>query len=195
MSHISIQMKSIQVKNRLEWRDWLKKNHTTEKEIWLLYYKTHTGKPTIMYKESVEEAICFGWIDGLKKRIDDEKYAHRFTIRKARSKWSPLNISIAKRMIKEKKMTDFGLSYYKQRIEYDKEFIKSCVSDEIRLSSEIEQEFRRNEKAWNNFLKLSPSNKNQYSRWIMSAKKEITKLKRLKEAIELLKQNRKLGMK
>jgi len=188
-------MKSIQAKNRMEWRDWLKKNHATEKEIWLLYYKKHTGKPTIMYRDSVEEAICFGWIDGLKKRIDDEKYAHRFTIRKARSKWSPLNISIAKRMIKENKMTGFGLTFYKQRIEYDKEFIKARVSNKTRLSSEIEQEFKRNEKAWNNFLKLSPGNKMQYSTWIMSAKKEITKQKRMKEAIELLKQNRKLGMK
>ena len=79
-------MKSFQAKSRQDWRDWLKRNHTIEKEIWLVYYKKHTGKPTISYRDSVEEALCFGWIDGTKKRIDDERYSHRFTLRKVKSK-------------------------------------------------------------------------------------------------------------
>lgn len=188
-------MKSFQAKNRKDWRDWLKKNHANEKEIWLVYYKKHTGEPTIEYMDSVEEAICFGWIDGIKKRIDDERYAHKFTLRKVKSKWSPLNIRLAKKMIKERKMTSFGLTFFEQRIEYDKEFIKARASNEIVLTPEIEQVLKNNENAWRNFLKLAPSYKKQYVGWLISAKKEITKQKRLEEAIKLLEQNRKLGMK
>ena len=188
-------MKTFQAKNRNEWRDWLKKHHTSEKGIWLVYYKKHTGKTTIKYRDSIEEAICFGWIDGIKKRIDEEKYTHRFTIRKTKSKWSPLNISLAKKMIAEKKMTQFGLTFFEQRIEYDEEFIKSRSSISNALTPEIKQALKNNENAWNNFLKLAPSHKKQFVGWLMSAKKEITKQKRLTEAISLLEQNRKLGMK
>ena len=188
-------MNSFQPKSRREWRDWLKKYHAKEKEVWLVYYKKHTGKPTIEYVESIEEAICFGWIDGIKKRIDDERYTHRFTLRKARSKWSPLNVRIAQKMIKEKKMTSFGLTFFEQRIEYDKEFIKTRASSEMVITPEIEQVLKNNEKAWHNFLKLAPGYKKQFIAWLVSAKKEITKQKRMEEAIQLLEQNRKLGMK
>lgn len=192
---MEINMKSFQAKSRKDWRDWLKKNHLNEKEIWLVYYKKHTGKPTIEYIASVEEAICFGWIDGLKKRIDDEKYTHKFTVRKVKSKWSPLNIRLARKMIKEKKMTSFGLTFFEQRIEYDKEFIEARASNEISLTPDIEQVLKNSEKAWRNFIKLAPSYKKQYVGWLISAKREATKQKRLKEAIKLLEQNRKLGMK
>ena len=188
-------MKTFQAKNRNEWRDWLIKYHTSEKEIWLVYYKKNTGKSTIKYRDSVEEAICFGWIDGIKKRIDEEKYMHRFTIRKTKSKWSPLNISLAKTMIEENKMTRFGFTIFEQREEYDEEFIKSRGSISNVLAPEIEQSLKNNKNAWNNFLKLTPSNKKQYIGWLMSAKKEKTKQKRVAEVISLLEQNRKLGMK
>ena len=185
-------MKSFQAKNRKEWRDWLKKNHTTEKEIWLVYYKKHTGKQTISYRDSVEEALCFGWIDGTKKRIDDERYTHKFTIRKVKSKWSPLNIKLAKKLIKEKKMTSFGLIYFEQRIEYDE---KAIASNEFVLTPEMEQVLRNNKKAWSNFKKLAPSYRKQYIGWLISAKKEETIQGRVEEAIKLLEQNQKLGMK
>jgi len=188
-------MKSFQAKNRDDWRDWLKKNHITEKEIWLVYYKKHTGEQTISYRDSVEEALCFGWIDGIKKRIDDERYTHKFTIRKEKSKWSPLNIRLAEKLINERKMTNFGLSYFEQRIEYDNDLIIDSASNEFALAPEIEQALKRNEKAWSNFKKLAPGYKKQYIGWLLNAKKDETIHKRLKEAIKLLEQNRKLGMK
>ncbi|MEE9373336.1 MAG: YdeI/OmpD-associated family protein [Saprospiraceae bacterium] len=188
-------MKSFQAKNREEWRDWLKKNHFNEKEIWLVYYKKHTGKQTVTYMDSVEEALCFGWIDGIKKSIDNEKYVHKFTLRKVKSKWSPLNIRLAKKLIKERKMTNFGLSFFEKRIEYDKAFLESRASDKIVLPPELEQVLKNNEKAWSNFSKLAPSYKKQYIGWLINAKKEETKQKRLKETIKLLEQNQKLGMK
>ncbi len=98
-------------------------------------------------------------------------------------------------MIEEKKMSTFGLAFYNKRIEYDKEFIKPSSSISAVLTPEIEQSLKNNKNAWNNFLKLAPSHKKQLIGWLMSAKKEITKQKRLKEVIDLLKQNSKLGMK
>lgn len=188
-------MKSFQAKNREDWSKWLKNNHLSETEIWLVYYKKHTGKQTISYLDSVEEAICFGWIDGLKKSIDDEKYTHKFTIRKAKSRWSPQNIILAEKMIAENKMTRAGLEFFEQRIEYDKEFLKVRDSINITLPPEIEQALKKNRKAWENYTKLTPGYKKQYAGWLISAKREETQKKRLEEAIKLLEQNKKLGMK
>jgi len=188
-------MKTFEARNRKEWRNWLEKNHSSIKEIWLIYYKKHTNEPTITYKESIEEAICFGWIDGIKKKIDSEKYTHRFTPRKKNSKWSPTNIEIAERMIKTGMMATVGFNVYRNRKEYEKEFlqIRSSIGD--RLTPDIENFLKAQEKAWNNFINLTPSYRKQYILWINSAKKEETKQKRLSEAIKLLEQNRKLGMK
>ena len=188
-------MKTFEPKNRNEWRNWLEENHSERKEIWLVYYKKHTNQPTITYKESVEEAICFGWIDGIKKRIDSQKYTHRFTPRKKNSKWSPANIQIAERMIKAGMMTAVGLKAYENRQEYEIDFLKNRSSSGDSLTPEIEKILKTQEKAWNNFNNLSPSCRKQYVLWINSAKKEATKQKRLAEAIRLLEQNKKLGMK
>ncbi|MDX2416431.1 MAG: hypothetical protein QNK19_03115 [Xanthomonadales bacterium] len=102
-------MHYISVSDRKAWRAWLIENHASEKEVWLAYYKKHTGKATVTYMDSVKEALCFGWIDGLKKRIDEQKYAHRFTPRRVNSKWSALNIRLAKELIESGEMTEAGL--------------------------------------------------------------------------------------
>ena len=95
--------------NRQDWRKWLEKNYEDKKEIWLIYYKKHTKKPTIHYEDAVEEALCFGWIDSTVKRIDEEKHAQRYTPRNLKSVWSKQNINRVKKMIKEGKMTNLGL--------------------------------------------------------------------------------------
>jgi len=161
----------------------------------LVYYKKHTNKSSIAYLESVEEALCFGWIDGLKKRIDDEKYFHRFTPRKANSKWSPLNIKLAEQMIKEGKMTKVGLTLFKQRITYGKEYLKTRSKINISLTPELEKVLKANKKARKNFNNLAPGYRKEYILWLLNAKRKETKEKRLKEAIMLLEMNHKLGMK
>ena len=113
------------VSDRMEWRSWLKKNHATATEIWLVYYRKHCGMPTIAYSESVAEALCFGWVDGLKKRLDEQRYCHRFSPRKAASKWSPTNIELARSMIAEGKMTPAGLVAFNNRVNYEKEFLEA----------------------------------------------------------------------
>ena len=174
--------------SRAEWRSWLRENHPIEKEAWLYYYKKHTGKPTVSYRDSVEEALCFGWIDGIKKTIYDERYCHRFTPRRPNSKWSPLNISLAKKLIEQGKMMPAGLASFEQRKTY-------AEKKEFTLTPGIEKVLNDNSIAWEHFNKLAPGYRKQYVGWLASAKKPETQAKRLKEALSLLEQNKKLEMK
>src|SRR3990172_3120162 len=99
-------------KNRTIWRSWLKKHHATKGEIWLVYYNKSSGKPRIPYNDAVEEALCFGWIDSILKKIDEESFAQRFTPRKPKSVWSEMNKERVRRLTKEKKMTAIGLAAF-----------------------------------------------------------------------------------
>lgn len=102
---------TIYVTTREEFREWLEKNHKTSKEIWLIQYKKVTKKPSIPYTDAVEEAICFGWIDGFEKGMDGDRYATRFTRRRQKSNWTDTNIERARRMIEEGKMTEAGRAF------------------------------------------------------------------------------------
>ncbi|MBN1169391.1 YdeI/OmpD-associated family protein [Candidatus Micrarchaeota archaeon] len=169
-------MARLYVKNRGQWRKWLQKNYSMEKEIWLVYYKKHTEKPTIPYADAVEEAICFGWIDSTVRKIDDEKYMQRYTPRNFASIWSELNIQRAKKMIKQKKMTGAGLAKFKKR--------KTEVSREIGFPDDLKTALMANRKAWENFGKLPPSSKKIWFWWVASAKKEDTKKRRIKRSVD-----------
>ncbi len=183
------------VSSRKEWRLWLKKNHAREEVVWLVYYKKHTGKPSIGYADSVEEALCFGWIDGIKKSIDEERYAHRFTPRKTKSKWSPLNIERAKAMINKGKMTKAGLASFNQKLEYDDAFLEARRTGQATIPTQIEDALKLDEQAWKNFNSLAPGYRKQYVGWLTREKKPETRERRLQEAIRLLRENRKPGMK
>jgi uncharacterized protein YdeI (YjbR/CyaY-like superfamily) len=98
------------VTDRESWRAWLRQNHDRNKEVWLIYYRKHAGKPSILYDDSVEEALCFGWVDSVIKKIDDEKFARKFTPRTSRSRWSEANKKRVEKMIKEGRMTKTGLA-------------------------------------------------------------------------------------
>lgn len=100
---------TLYIKTREEWRAWLEENHSEEKEIWLLYYKKHTGQPRIPYDDAVEEALCYGWIDSIVKRIDDETFMQKFTPRKVKSNWSDLNKKRVKELIEQGLMEKPGL--------------------------------------------------------------------------------------
>jgi uncharacterized protein YdeI (YjbR/CyaY-like superfamily) len=181
--------------DRKTWRDWLEKNHASETEAWLVYYKKHTGKSSVSYIDSVKEALCFGWIDGLKKRIDDETYAHRFTPRKPLSKWSPQNISLARELIESGLMTIAGLNSFNQRVAYDEAQLDLIRAAEIALTADIETALKANPEAWESFRQMTPGYRKQYVAWLQTAKRPETRKKRLIEAIRLLEKNQKLGMK
>src|SRR5438105_963393 len=188
--------KTLYVTSRDDWRAWLVKNHETEKEVWLIYYKKHTNQPRIPYEDAVEEALCFGWIDSIVQKIDDERYAQKFTPRKSSSQWSELNKRRVRKLLKEGKMTQAGLAKIGAGVLEAEERTKPArKSKELVIPSYLSEALRANKKAWENFNNLSPSYRRQYVGWVATAKKEETRKKHIREAIKLLARNEKLGMK
>lgn len=188
--------KTLYVTNRYDWRTWLEKNHETEKEVWLIYYKKHTNRPRIPYDDAVEEALCFGWIDSIVQKIDDERYAQKFTPRKNSSNWSELNKRRIRKLLKEGRMTQAGRVKIGVGVLEAEERSKSeRKTKELVIPSYLSEALRENKKAWENFNNLAPSYRRQYVGWIANAKKEETRKRRIREAIELLARNEKLGMK
>lgn len=181
--------------NRDEWRTWLKRNNGIAKQVWLIYYKKHAGKPSISYDDSVEQAICFGWIDGVMKRLDDERYARKFMPRRSKSRWSELNKKRAEKMMEAGWMTEAGLARIKEAKESGEWFRAPLSKKELVVPAFIQDALARNKKALANFSKLANSHKRQYVGWISSAKKEETRKRRLAEVIRVLGQNKKLGLK
>jgi len=189
-------MNQLYVKSGTEWRKWLTKNHNKVEEVWLIFYKKGTGKPSIDYEVAVEEALCFGWIDSLVKKIDEERYVRKFTPRKDKSVWSELNKKRVKKVIKEGRMTEFGMRKIiaaKKSGAWNKKIKVSEISEAI--PEDFVAALKKNKNAQDNFDKISPSHKKRYYMWINQAKKKETKEKRIKEVIKLLKQGSKLGMK
>jgi len=188
-------MKQLYVTSRGEWRNWLSWHHIKEAEVWLIFYKKETSKPTIGYEEAVEEALCFGWIDSIIKKIDDEKYARKFSPRKDNSKWSALNKKRANKMIKEGRITDVGLA----KIQTAKRTGLWEKDGRPKISFDVPPEFAKalaqNKKAKKNFDKLAPSYRKQYIGWIKVAKRAETKKRRIEKSLFLLEKGKKLGMK
>jgi uncharacterized protein YdeI (YjbR/CyaY-like superfamily) len=179
--------------DRASWREWLADHGTNETEIWLVYYKGGTGKPTITYDDSLEEALCFGWVDSLIQKIDEEKYARKFTPRKPGSKWSELNKHLVAKLIKQGRMTEAGLA----KVEFDLEEAASArpKRPELPLPAWLKEGLMTSPTAWENFSKLPPSHQRNYILWVSDAKREETRQKRIKEAIERLEKNERLGLK
>ena len=184
--------KTLYVTNRTGWRRWLEKNHETEKEVWLIYYKKHTAKSTIPYDHAVEEALCFGWIDSIIRRIDNERYARKFTPRKARSTWSDLNIRRASKMIEQGKMTRAGLALFEAIGKQD--LRERPVPKRLVTPSDLRTALSKNKKALENFTNFAPSYRKRYIGWITAAKRKGTREKRIKQTVEWSAQNKKPGM-
>lgn len=175
--------------NRKDWRAWLEENYNKKKEIWLIYYKKHTKKKTIPYDDAVEEALCFGWIDSTVKRIDDEKHVQRYSPRNLKSVWSENNIARVKKMIKDGKMKKVGLEKYKYGMKNN--LIAPLTDKKITTPEDFQKELETNNKAFENFSSLAPSYKIMYIYWVISAKKEETRKRRIKKAVKLLSENKK----
>lgn len=188
-------MKQLYVTNRDQWRDWLYENHAANAGIWLIFYKKETCKPTIAYEAAVEEALCFGWIDSIIKKIDTARYARKFTPRSDKSNWSPLNKKRANKMIKEGRMTEVGLA----KIKAAKKTGLWAKDPRPQISLDIPPEFAkalaRNNKAKENFDKLAPTYRKHYIGWIAVAKRPETRKRRITESIALLEKGQKLGLK
>lgn len=163
-------------------RKWLDKNHNKETELLVGFYKVDSGKPSMTWSQSVDEALCFGWIDGVRKSIDKESYQIRFTQRKSTSIWSTVNIQKIEELIKQGLMKPAGLASFEKRKE-NRSKIYSYENGEVKLSPEFEKQFKANKIAWNYFQSLAPSYQKPSTNWVMSAKQETTRIKRLNELI------------
>jgi uncharacterized protein YdeI (YjbR/CyaY-like superfamily) len=173
-----------------QWRQWLSDHHDSESEVWLVFFKQHTGRTSISYADALAEALCFGWIDSLVRRLDDARYARKFTPRKPDSKWSTVNRKRYAQLQASGRLMPAGL----KRPPTDRSGDAPRPSPS-KLPPYIEEALRGSPRAWTFFESLAPSYRRLYIGWIDSAKQSETKTRRLQEAIGLLAAGKKLGLK
>jgi uncharacterized protein YdeI (YjbR/CyaY-like superfamily) len=176
-------MKVTHFKSPAEFRKWLAKHHAAADELWVGYHKKGSGKPSMTWPESVDQALCFGWIDGIRKSIDDSSYAIRFTPRRARSIWSSVNMARAQELIREGLMQPAGLEAFEAR-QANRSGIYSYEKRNEQLDDPYGKRLKRNRAAWE-FYQAQPAwYRRAVNWWVVSAKKEETRLKRLEKLIE-----------
>lgn len=180
-------MNKVYAKNRKEWRDWLSRNHRNASEVWFVFYNKASGKPSITYGEAVEEALCFGWIDGVVRKNEVDSTIQRFTPRRAKSNWSELNKERVRRLISAGKMTPAGMKALEG------------VDLEVRpvvLSPESEKALKKDPEVWDNFQKFDELYKRLRIYYIEDAKKQKRMEeyeRRLNSFIKATKKNKKIG--
>ena len=166
-----------------DFRVWLEKHHDTKRELWVGYYKKDSGRQSITWPESVDEALCFGWIDGIRKSIDGASYMTRFTPRRPRSIWSAVNIKRAEELAREGRMRPAGEKAFAARTE-NRSGIYAYEQRQTELVEPYAKKLRRNKAAWKFFQAQAASYRKAASWWVLSAKREETRLKRLETLIE-----------
>lgn len=168
---------------QLEFREWLAANYETATELVVGYYKKGTGKPSMTWSESVDQALCFGWIDGVRRGVDDESYTVRFTPRKAKSIWSAVNIAKVEELTAKGLMTPAGVAAFEKR--GDGNMVGYRSKDfEIPLSDEFQAIFAKYPRAWEFYESQPPGYRRISSYWVMNAKQEATRRSRLEKLIE-----------
>lgn len=171
-------------RNPVEFRAWLEKHGATVGELLVGFHKVGTGKPSLTWPQSVDEALCFGWIDGIRKRIDDGAYQIRFTPRKAKSTWSAVNVRRVETLIAEGRMMPAGLDAFERRLEGNSGIYSYEQATPLALTPDEVKAFRRNKAAWEYFETVAPSYRKAVTHWIASAKREETRARRLAKLIE-----------
>ena len=180
---------NLHFRTRKEWRAWLAKHHGSNPGVWFVFYKSHTGQKSVSYEDMVREALCFGWIDSLVRRLDDDRYAIKVTPRKATSKWSSLNQKRWVELEAAGLLTRSGLAAAPTGNTYA---AKPSIPD---LPGYIAKAFQEETNAWKFFQELAPSYRRNFVAWIHTAKRPETRDKRIRESIRLLAARKKLGLK
>jgi uncharacterized protein YdeI (YjbR/CyaY-like superfamily) len=179
--------------SREEWRAWLEQHASAEKEIWLIFFKKRTGKATLTLEDAVEEALCFGWIDGRLRRIDDERHALRFSPRRPGSVWSESNKARVQKLIAEGKMTEAGLALVeagKRSGEWDK---ATARENENEPPPDLAAALAQNQRANANLERMSPSQRKAYYYWVTSAKRAETRRRRVEAVVSRAERNQRPG--
>jgi uncharacterized protein YdeI (YjbR/CyaY-like superfamily) len=195
---LSKDYKQYHPKTRKEWRLWLQKNHKKEQGIWFTYFKKETGKPRVSYDEAVEEALCFGWIDSLPRKLDEERSMLKFTPRKPKSVWSQLNKSRVEQLIKNKLMTPAGLvaiELAKANGSWHTLTASDAAAASNTLPDDVKKAMSKNKSAVDNFSRFSVSIRKQFLSWIDGAKQPETRNKRIAQTVLMAVANKKPGAK
>jgi uncharacterized protein YdeI (YjbR/CyaY-like superfamily) len=166
----------------VRFRRWLERNHDAANELWVGFYKVKSGKGGMVYRQALDEALCFGWIDGLVRSLDEESYAQRFTPRRKGSNWSAANIERVRQLEALGRMRQPGLAAFERRDE-EKSAAYSFEQKAVKLAGGLEKAFRENSRAWIFFTAQPPSYRRAATWWVMSAKKEETRARRLSRLI------------
>jgi uncharacterized protein YdeI (YjbR/CyaY-like superfamily) len=186
-------MKPIFFETPADFRAWLEEHHAAESELLVGFHKKGTGRPSLTWPESVDQALCFGWIDGVRRSLGEHSYTIRFTPRKARSTWSAINIKRAKELIDEGLMRPAGLAAFERRSDDRSRIYAYERRDDAKLPAAAEREFRANRKAWAFFSEQAPWYRRNATHWVISAKREETRRRRLKTLIDDSAQGRRLA--
>ena len=182
----NLELETLEVEDGARWRSWLAANHQSSQGVWLVFRKK--GVKSLSYDEAIDGALAYGWIDSLVRKIDDERYARKFTPRKPWSIWSSLNISRVKRLRTEGRMTEWGLEAFKKRTP-EISTLERVNREGMKVPADLEEALRANAKAWSNYKRFAPSHRKRYFIWISAAKKPETRKKRIFEAVDLISQN------
>ncbi len=186
---MTAELMTLEVRSRRQWRAWLAKHHTSSPGIWLVFYKAHTGVKSISYEDAVREALCFGWIDSLVKRLDDDRYVFKVTPRKPTSKWSDINRQRWAELNAAGLLTSAGVAAAPTNNTYAP---KPTIPH---LPVYIAKALKTNPKAWEFFRGLAPTYRRNFVVWIHMAKRPETRERRIRESIALLAAGKKLGLK
>lgn len=166
-----------------EFAAWLEQNHDTVTELWVGYHKRATGRPSITWQESVDEALCYGWIDGVRKSVDATSYKIRFSPRKPRSTWSAVNVRRVEELKRLGRMRPAGLAAYERRADHNTGIYSYEQRKDARLDASMMRQLRENKKAWGDFQGRPPWYQRAVIHWVMSAKKEETRQKRFAQLL------------
>lgn len=171
-------------------RAWLKKNHKTADELIVGFYRKDSGKPSITWQEAVDEALCFGWIDGIRRKHSEIAYSNRFTPRRPKSNWSAINIGRVEALAREKRMQPAGLAAFEKRTEAKSRIYSYEQEDEPVFEPAFARMFKANKKAWEFFCGLPPYYRKLETRWVHGAKHETTRQRRLEKLIAVCQEHR-----
>jgi uncharacterized protein YdeI (YjbR/CyaY-like superfamily) len=186
---MALELESVEMRDSRQWRAWLQKHHASSSGVWLVFYKAHTNVKSLRYEDAVREALCFGWVDSLVKRLDDDRYAFKMTPRRPTSKWSQINRKRWAELKEEGRLAPAGLAAAPTDNTYAP---RPTVPD---LPGYIAKAFKANPKAWAFFRQLSPTYRRHFVIWIHTAKRPETRERRIRESIALLAAGKKLGLK
>ncbi len=180
-------------RDREEWHKWLEENHSKLNGVWLIYYKKPSGRPRIPYADAVDEALCFGWIDGKIKRVNDDYYIQWFTPRRPGSRWSALNLSKAKRLIESGQMKPAGILEYEKALNKPERIYDTKKKENMVIPEDLLLVLKNNETAYTNFINFPPSSRRLYVFWLNDAKREETRKSRINKIVEKSEKNIRTG--